>query len=76
MTGHKSTDLLAVEDIAEEFGWDTKRAWTLLRSLGRQGLVVKFQGHRRLYVRRGDMESAMSMSEPSEDDYASSGGVK
>lgn len=69
MTPPKSSDLLAVEDIAELYGWDTKRAWTLLRSLGRQGLVVKFQGHRRLYVRRGDMESAMRLSAPSESDY-------
>lgn len=69
MTPHRPTDLLAVEDIAAEFGWTTARAWTLLRSLGRQGLVVKFAGHRRLYIRRGDMESAMSLTEPAESDY-------
>jgi hypothetical protein len=56
----KPTDLLAVEDIAELYGWDTKRAWTLLRSLGRRGLCIRFEGHRRLYVRRGDLESAMT----------------
>lgn len=64
----KPTDLLKVEDIAAMYGWSHEEASTLLRSLGRRGIVRKFEGHRRLYIMRRDLESAM--------DYSSSGGTR
>lgn len=55
----KPTDLLKIEDIAEMYGWTHEEASTLMRNLGRRGLVVKFEGHRRLYVTRQNLERAI-----------------
>lgn len=53
-------DLLTGSDIADLYGWPIDRAEALLRSIARKdGKWVEFEGFRRLFVRRADLEARM-----------------
>ena len=53
-------DLLTTRQIAEQYGIDQHTAESLMRNLGRRGLVVQFPGFRRVFVRRADLPTVQS----------------
>lgn len=61
-------DLLTARQIAEQYGLEPQVAQSLLRNLGRRGMLVTFPGFKRAFVRRRDVE-------PVEHRLQSSGGT-
>lgn len=57
----KPTDLLTARMIADEYGWDIRHAESVVRAIGRQGGLVRIEGLRRIYIRRGDLETRIQV---------------
>jgi DNA-binding GntR family transcriptional regulator len=49
-------DLLTAQDIHEQYGLSPTVVESLLRNLGRRGLIVRIDGFRRDFVRRSDIK--------------------
>jgi predicted transcriptional regulator of viral defense system len=48
-------DLLTAQDIQEQYGLNATVTESLMRNLGKRGLLVRIEGFRRDFVRRGDL---------------------
>jgi DNA-binding IclR family transcriptional regulator len=65
-------NLMTVRQVSETYGLPQATAESLVRVLAREGRLYRFQGLRRVFVDRDDVEAKLQASTPS----SSSGGVR